>query len=249
MAINGYTGWSSHCNRVILDSTTITIGESATRSSELEQGNKRTALKSMFVPDKYSVVMEFEWEQKDEYGKTELQYFYEWYKYIHKFGTVPFEFPKILYSPSTGIKVYDDKNTSGQVEYYKITSAVEGKKSGTKVQITMTWVSVYGGAISIGNREPSVNFIEATTEYLDIFFSSIGDLIPCLQDFKVFVKGVEVEKKGIYYDGFNTVRIYFDYSSLGNITGSYSVTFSYSYSSETFSYSIEKGKFVTYLTA
>lgn len=248
MAINGYIGWSSHCNRVILDSTTITIGENATRNSELEQGNRRTALKSMFVPDKYSVVMEFDWEKKDDYGKTELQYFYEWYKYSHKFGTVPFEFPNILYSPNAGVKVYDDKNAYGKVEYYKITSAVEGKKSGTKVQISMTWESVYGGAISISEKEPAVNFIEATSEYLDIYFSSIGELVPCMQDFTVYVNEIAVNKSGIYYDGFETVRIYFDYTVPDGIAGRVPISFSYSYSSETASFSIAKDKYKTYFT-
>lgn len=246
MAINGYIGWSSHCNRVILDSTSITIGENATRNSELEQGGKRTALKSLFVPDKYSVTMEFEWDKKDEYGKSEVQYFYEWFKYKHKYGTVPFEFPKILYSPSTGIKSYDDSNAYGAVEYYKITSAAEGKKSGSKIQITMTWETVYGGAITIAESEPKVNFIEATSKYIDIYYSAMGDIIPVLQDFKVFVDGSEVEKTGIYYDGFKTVRIYFNYNSTA-VVGT-SVTFSYSYSNGSYSFSIEKGKYSAYFS-
>lgn len=245
MAINGYIGWSSHCNRVILDSTSISIGEGATRSSELEYGNKRTSLKSMFIPDKYSVVMEFEWDKKDQYGKCELQYFYEWFKYKHKCGTVPFEFPKILYSPNSGIRVIDDKYGYGAVEYYKITSAVNGKKSGTKVQVEMTWETVYGGQISIKEPEPAVNFIESENGFLDIYYSFIGDLVPVMQDFTIFVDNSERTKKGIYYDGFNTVRIYFEPLSSEKSIATHEVTFSYSYSTETYSFSVAKDKFKT----
>ncbi len=244
MAISNYTGWSSHCNRVILDSTTITVGENATRSSELEQGNRRTALKSLFVPDKYSVVMEFEWEKKDEYGKSELQYFYEWYKYKHKYGTVPFEFPKILYSPNSGIRKDDDKNAYGQVEFYKITSAIEISKSASKVQVSMTWVSVYGGIISITERKPEVNFIEATRNYLDIHFTSVGDLIPCSQDFYIYIDSKKYYPTGFYYDGFDTVRLYFDYSNSGT-SGTHTISFEYNYITETSQFSIPNSQYTT----
>ena len=112
----------------------------------------------------------------------------------------------------------------------------------------MTWTSVYGGAMSISEKEPAVNFIEATSEYLDIYFSSIGDLVPCMQDFTVYVNGTAVNKSGIYYDGFETVRIYFDYTIPDGTTGSVPVSFSYSYSSETASFSIAKDKYKTYFT-
>lgn len=248
MAVNGYIGWSSHCNRIILDSTSITIGKNATRQSELEFGNKRSLLKSMFIPDEYSVTMEFEWDKTDEYGKSELQYFYEWYKYKHKYGTIPFEFPKILYSPNSGIKPQDDIFQYNSVEFYKITSAIEGSKSGSKVQIKMTWETVYGGVISIEEPEPTVNFIEATTSHLDIFYSSIGDLIPVLQDFKVYVQDEEVEKTGFYFDGTSIVRIYFT-CPLSPTPTSKVVTFSYLYEDETTEINIPKDAFTTVIEA
>lgn len=251
MSVNGYIGWSSHCNRIILDSTSITLGEEATTQTELASGRKRSALRGSYCPDKYSVTMEFEWEQTDESGKNELQYFYEWYKYKHKFGTVPFEFPKILYSPNSGIKPYDDHYSYREVEYYKITSAVEGKKSGTKVQVNMTWETVYGGVISINEPNPSVNFIEATSSFLNIYYTSIGDLIPVLRDFTVYIDDTEVQTNGIYFDGINTVRIFYNFTpefEQGQTERTFRVTFAYRYSTETYSFVINKDDFITTFT-
>ena len=116
MAVQNYTGWATGVNRIILDSTSFTFGENALKNDELENGLKRSKKRSAFCPDKFSVKMAFNWVDEvilHTYdaqgniltdiptGKTEFQLFTEWYKYQHKYGSVPFEFPRILYSQNT----------------------------------------------------------------------------------------------------------------------------------------------------
>lgn len=219
MAISGYIGWSTYVNKVILDSTTITVGKNATKSDELLNGWRRTKLRTLNVPDEYSVLMEFNWldEVVDpttnvSTGKTELQHFYDWYKYKHKFGTIPFEFPKILYSPQTGIKVYDEDaaNKVVETEYYKIVDAIEASKSGYCVQMKMTWQSVYGGTINISDTTAKVSNIEATDGYVDIYFSTLADTIPVSGDFTIYIDDTETTVTGSFYNNSYTLRLYFD---------------------------------------
>lgn len=208
--VNGYVGWATNVNRVILDSTTITVGENAIKTDELDSGLKRTKLRGSYTPDKYSVVMEFDWLNKiPGTDRTEYQLFLEWYKYVHKFGTIPFEFPSILYSPESGIKTIDAENNNSTVEYYKITAALEGSKSGTKVQVKMTWETVYGGVVSIPDSVDTVMSVNAKNGYVDINYSSIGSISPTSAEFTLYIDGAETEKTGFYYDGHKVARIYF----------------------------------------
>lgn len=208
--VNGYTGWATGVNRVILDSTTITLGENAVKSDELDSGLRRSWLKGSYVPDKFAVVMEFDWLNEVEgRGKTEYQLYCEWYKYVHKYGSVPFEFPAILYSPMSGLLVIDSKSQPSRVEYYKITSSVEGAKSGEKVQVKMTWESVHGGVVSIPDTKDEVIGIDAHNGYFDINYSSVGSVSPTQAEFDVYIDSVPVSKTGFYYDGARTVRIWF----------------------------------------
>lgn len=209
--IAGYTGWCPTVNRVILDSTTITLGENAIKSDELDSGGKRTRLKSDAPSEKYSVTMEFNWIKKDEKGKTELQRFYDWYQYDHRYGSVPFEFPQIIYSPTSGIKVIDDASNVYRSEYYKITSAVEGSKSGESVQIKMTWKTVYGGVVSY--TEDSIEsgdvLIYPHNGFIDIYFSTLPPVIPPTTSISL-----SIEKDGVPLEGFSTVQgSYFDNSN------------------------------------
>ncbi len=131
MAIQNYIGWPVNVNQIVLDSTTISIGEGALRTDELENGHKQSIQKSPYVPEKYQIKMSFDWvNEVGTTGKTEYQLFTDWYKYRHKCGSVPFEFPEILYSSNTGIPTLDQHQNVQYTEYYKITSATEGAKSG-----------------------------------------------------------------------------------------------------------------------
>lgn len=224
MAVQNYTGWATGVNRIILDSTSFTFGENALKNDELENGLKRSKKRSAFCPDKFSVKMAFNWVDEvilHTYdaqgniltdiptGKTEFQLFTEWYKYQHKYGSVPFEFPRILYSQNTGILIYDEVNGNDTVEYYKITSAVSGNKSGDCIEITMDWEAVYGGVVSVDSVSPAVVGMTATTTYMDIYFSEVADTAPVAQMFSLFFDDVLTPKTGFCFDGSKTARIYY----------------------------------------
>ncbi len=210
--IENYIGWASHVNRVILSSTNITSGENATDTENLSSGGKRTVLKSGYIPDKYNVQMEFEWEQPVKIynsqgqitqvlDKTEYQLFMDWYKYQHKFGSIPFEFPKIIYSPQSGIRVVDNGYNNREVEYYRITSAVQGQKSGTKVAVNMTWESIYGGSVTIEESEAQCNGVSyACSTYIDISFSALANTEPVSGLFELYVDNTQVPISGFYFD-------------------------------------------------
>lgn len=242
MAVQDYIGWATGVNRTILDSSNITVGENAIRTDELESGLKRSVKKNAFCPDKFSVKMVFNWTDEvilktydnngnviseTPTGKTEYQLFTEWYKYYHKFGTVPFEFPTILYSQDTGIFVNDwvyseDRDRRWQVpsnvSYYKITSSVPANKSGECVEVDMTWEVVYSGVISISPDLPEVRDCEASEDYLDIHFVALGTTAPTSQMFTVYIDDEEKEITGFYYDGFSTVRLYYEHTLTGDVT-------------------------------
>lgn len=220
MAIQDYIGWPTDVNRIILDSTSITFGESATKSDELESGIKRTILKGSFTPDKYNVTMSFDWLHKiPGRNKTEYELFTDWYKYKHKYGSVPFEFPKILLASNTGVAIYDtvDKR-EGSVEYYRINSAVQGKKSGEEVEVSMTWENVYTGVVSVDTPLPEAVGIQANPNYVDIFFSAVSDTAPIHEQFTVEIDGSAVTPNGFCYDGSRTVRIYYPEVQHGSVT-------------------------------
>lgn len=223
MAVQGFVGWPTGVNRTILDSTSFTFGENALKTDELENGLKRSRKRGAFCPDKYPVKMVFDWVNHVyvngvDTGKTEFQLFTEWYKYQHKYGSVPFEFPRILYSQNTGITIIDDNAGNTNVEYYKITAAVNGQKSGECIEVDMSWESVYGGIVSIDTPAPAIQSIRATTDYVDIYFSAVSVSAPTSQMFTVYIDDLEVEKTGFYYDGNTTVRIYYAHKMHGTTT-------------------------------
>lgn len=220
MAIQGYIGWATQCNRVILDSTNITLGDNALRTESLESGYKRSIARSAFVPEKYQVKMAFNWtDEIGNTGKTEFDFFTDWYKYRHKYGQIPFEFPKLLYSSNTGIDVYDTVNLRPSVvEFYKITSAVTGQKSGGEIEVDMTWETVYGGVVSIETPLPSILNIEAHPDYVDIHFATVSDTAPTSNNFTLYIDNVAAEISGFCFDGSYTVRLYYSHHNHATVT-------------------------------
>lgn len=243
--IENYIGWPFGVSKVILSDTSISMGEEATNSDSLQSGIKRTELKGGYIPDKYAVVMEFEWEspmsQSDP--KTEYQHFCEWYKYKHKFGSVPFVFPKIVYSPQTGIRVLDNPDNDPEyLEYYKITSGISNaQRSGSKMRISMTWETVFGGIVQY--TDPALNennvSVSATAKYVDISISNIpyGTSSPTAGDFTIKIDNQSKAITASYFDddtgnmrlwydevtteGEHTIDVtVVDYASLTNVTKS-----------------------------
>lgn len=229
MVIQNYIGWPIGVNQIILDSSTIKLGDNALKVDELENGHKRTMMRGAVTPEEYSIVMDFNWVDTVEgTDKTELQLFYDWYKYRHKYGSVPFEFPKILYSPMTGIKVVDEHNAFSYVEYYKITSAIEGRKSGHCVEVTMTWKSEYGGVISIPTPLPLIQTAEAVNGYVDITFSSVSDTAPTSSMFSLYIDSASKDITGFYFNN-KRARVYFEPLSYEN-SGVHELQFELNYS-------------------
>ena len=233
LMIDEYIGWPTHVNRVILSETKINIGTNARNEETLKSGGKRSELAGAFCPDIYTVTMDFEADSKvkiknpsgqviGQLNKTEYQLFVEWFKYKHRFGLIPFEFPKIIYSPQSGIYSLDQ---GSEVEYYKITSVVECVKSGSCMRITMTWQSVYGGQVMILEDSASINGItKVTNQYIDITFSSISDTAPTQLLFTLYIDDEEQEISGFFYDDAYTVRLYFEELQSGTHTFSFSMS-------------------------
>ena len=224
-------GWPTNVNRIILSETTISVGKDAIVNETLKSGRKRSELAGSFCPDVFSVTMDFEADTpKADLDKTEYQLFTEWYKYRCKYGSVPFEFPEIVYSPQSGF--YPEP--LGRTNIYKITSAVECGKSGTCQRIRMTWESVYSGGIQVITEGATVgeNCITGLTkDYLEITFTSMGTNAPTLQNFTVYKTpdgGTQsaVTVKSLAYDNAYTVRLYFQTPLTA---GSYTVTFATNY--------------------
>ena len=243
--IQGYVGWATGVNRTVYDSSNITLGENALKTDELENGLKRSRKRGAFCPDKFSVKMRFNWIDEVFINgvnthRTEYQLFTEWYEYFHKYGSIPFEFPKILFSQDTGIMVLDTvDNGPINVEYYKITSSVPGVKSGEDIEVDMSWEAVYGGVVDVTTDTPLVDTCTATANYIDIFFSVLGTTAPTSQMFAIYsgtqsTQDTSVPITGFYYDNANTVRIYY-----GEQTSGTTITFSLNYPG----YTVAKGTF------
>ena len=224
MIVQEYTGWPTGVNSIVLDGSSVKIGEGALKNDTLESGLIRGSLRNSYVPDVFPVTMEFDWEIKDEQGETEYTRFIKWYKYIHKFGLIPFEFPQILYSPVTGITVVDINSQSYKVEYYKITSAIEGSKSGTKVKMNMTWKSVYSGVVQVETQPEQIHDLLLFDNHCSIIFSSLSNVNPVSNNFKIYIDNfdVETEKLGYFYND-AIASIYFPPLT----PGSHSITFEY----------------------
>lgn len=200
----------------MLTISSILVGENATTQEETLSGKKISILKGSFVPKKYSIEMDFDWEKPIRDGKTEYQLFLEWYEYRHKFGTVPFIFPKIIYSPRTGIKI-EDENSPCEYEYYKIEGPVDGVKHGSSVKVKMTWKEVYSGILSVADPVSMMNgILKVTKDYVEVSFSTESDVEPFQSDFSLIVDYTTADIGGFAFDSFEG-RLYFASSlSSGN---------------------------------
>lgn len=172
MANLSYCGWANHVNRIILSSTGVTVGDGAIVSDSLESGGqKKSRLVSSNPPDKFSVTMAFDFSTPVYNNYTELDLFWLWYKNVHKFGTVPFEFPAILLNSNRQagdsqeainhiINRINNGDTTAKLpdrEFYCITSAVNGSKEGLSQKVTMTWETYATSTIQVEDEEYTVD--------------------------------------------------------------------------------------------
>lgn len=227
-----YIGWANNVNKIILDSTNVTVGEGAVVQDSTESGGqKKSRLTCANPPDKFSVTMKFSFaeDSKDANGRTEVDRFWTWLKWVHRYGVNPFMFPAILINSNRQqgysqediehiIKRIENGDPTAKLpdnEYYKITSAANGEKSGTDQQITMTWETFATGVISVPDTTAEVNRISAENGKVDIFLTSIPDTEPTIDTWTLYITpplGTKTEetKNFFYYDGIATATLYFD---------------------------------------
>lgn len=236
-----YIGWATGVNKIILDSTTVSVGEGAVVQDSLETGGqKKSRLVSANPPDIYSVTMEFSFadESKDSDGLTEADRFFTWYKWRHCYGTNPFKFPAILLNTNRQrgfsseergyIAARKNNGTGGSLtgddvpdyEYYCITSAAEASKSGTDVQVAMTWETYATGAITIPDDTSEIDHIEAEDGHVDVVLTSTPATEPTTDTWELMVtdqKGTEAKESVTHcvFDGDVTARLYFARRTMG----------------------------------
>lgn len=221
-----YIGWPTNVNKTILASTPVTVGEGATVQDSLESGGQKK-IRNVCAnpPDKYEVAMEFSFaeESKDEHGLTEIDRFWSWYKWAHCYGANPFEFPAILLN-SNRQKGFSQEDVSyGNIpdkEYYQITSPVNGSKSGTHQQVTMTWETYATGVIQIPAETSMVDRIVAENGYVDVILTSKPQTEPTDSTWTFTINDQPVANdfiKKTRYDGDVTTRLYFEPFTTPNI--------------------------------
>lgn len=218
-----YISWATNVNKIILDSTTIKVGDGAVAKDDLESGGiKRSRLVSANPPDVYSVTMAFDFVEKGLDGLTELERFFTWYKWVHKYGVNPFRFPAILIN-SNRQKGFSQEDVSylahqrhveeseiPDYEYYCITSAVEGQKSGNSLSVTMTWETYATGVIVIPEPQCDIDKIEAENGLVTVFMTSTPTLEPTPLTWKLYIDGQRKTVNNCIFDGEDIAYLYFD---------------------------------------
>lgn len=219
-----YIGWAVNVNKEIIDSTTISVGTGATVEDSLETGGqKKKRLICANPPDRYNVTMAFNCVEKGNDGLTELERFYSWYKWQHCYGVNPFVFPAILINSNRqqGMSQEDvdyivfriahgDPNARlPDNEYYIITSAVEGSKSGNHLQLTMTWETYATGVLNIAADTSEVDRISAENGYVDVYLTSTPTFEPTVDTWTMKINDVVTTPTYCYFDGDVKVRLYF----------------------------------------
>lgn len=197
-----YIEWEPNVNKIILDNAEIQMGENATVSDSLENGDKRKRLALTFVPDTYSVTMDFDWVHEIADGLTEKDLFIQWYKYKHKYGVNPFKFPSIILGPSRS-----------KYSYYTIENAVRGVKHGDYERFTLTFKEYYSGAIEI-TEVCQVDHVEVENGTFYITLTTVPasgkekdfENVSVTKNEKTFT----LNNKQFFYDGDKTVRMTFD---------------------------------------
>jgi len=231
-----YIGWATNVNKKILDSTSISVGNGATVEDSLETGGqKKKRLVCANPPDKYSVTMEFECDTKGADGLTEYERFMAWYKWQHCYGVNPFIFPAILINSNrqNGNSQEEIENIQARIlngdptakmpdeEYYQITSAVDGSKSGHHQQVSMTWETYATGAFTIPDEVATVQAISAQNGYVDITLTATPATEPTTQTWTLKIDNVITPVTACVFDGDVTVRYYFTpFVSPGRYTAS-----------------------------
>lgn len=200
-----FTGWPSYVNRRIIDSTNVTVGEGGVIAEAIEGSSKTKRRVTEFnTPDKYSVTMHFDCYQKlyvyedgspipntdPLYGTTEKERFFNWFKGVHKYGTVPFDFPAILWNSNAQESFNEDEVARGAIptnEYYIIESAAEGTKHGDMIAVTMTWKTFSTNEYEVEEEIAYVNSIDIHDGYAIVHLDGTPVTTPSSANFSVTI--------------------------------------------------------------
>lgn len=209
-----YVGWAKNVNKVIIDSTSVNIGDKAVVEDDLEIGKKKRRVKMSNVPDTFEVTMDFDWFQKDSKGLTEKDRFLQWYKNVHRYGCNPFEFPSICAGSGSPV---------GTNEWYRITSGIKGQKSGLCMRVTMTWETVYNGVIKVSAPTMEIDHIEAFADHCNVILKAQPPIEPTSQTWQLQIfkssNPITVIPNRFYYDDYRTAIIYYpEITEKGNYT-------------------------------
>lgn len=252
--MSAFCGWATNVNKIILDSTSITVGENAVYEETLESGGlNRSRLKDSVSVDKFAVVMNFSVNEKDSNGYSEIDRFWRWYKYTHKYGTVPFEFPAILINSNhaAGFSTEDTEyRTDGVLnipkqEYYRIISAVQGTKSGTDIQVNMTWATYATDVIIIPDEDVIPETVTLVSDRcLKVTLMDFTTLTsqPATNGWGVTIDETVYTPVNSYFDG-RAVFLHFQ-SELPALAGWHEVTVSYDGHTATGEYEYDNGEIV-----
>lgn len=210
--------WAENVNQRILDSTQINIGEGGYVEDKASSGEfKERRLTSLSVPDTFSVVMDFDWLEKDVNGLSEFDRFIIWYKYIHKRGTKPFYFPSITKFNVNGSIVRTNPVTKEkELCQYKITSGIKPQKSGFSMRCSMIWEEVYSGTgIYVLPKTCVLDRMIVQNGHIKTYFNITPSKPKEATDFQIQAKKIadtdyeDIPITAVTNDG-NITHIYFD---------------------------------------
>lgn len=193
-------GWATDVNQKIIDETTFSIGDGGRIKDSSSTGYEDERATALASPDKYKVVMYFDWGGKgsefqtgiDANGFTEYERFVRWYKFKTQKGANPFWFPSITRSPIDNLISTDDSRMS----LYKIDSALQISKSGYSMKVSMDWKEVYSGIISIPEIPLEIIRIDASNGRLDVICNQIPYSVPVITNFDLYIKEKSVSDWG-----------------------------------------------------
>lgn len=193
-------GWAADVNQLISDETTFSMGDGGRVKDSTSSGYEEERSTALAYPDKYKVVMYFDWGGAgsefqtpiDANGYTEYDRFIRWYKFKTNNGANPFWFPSITKSPMDNIT----PNSDNKMSLYKIDSGLQISKSGYSMKVSMDWKEVYSGVIQMPTMTLEVIRIEASNGRLDVICNQIPYSIPTVTNFDLYVKQASSQSWG-----------------------------------------------------
>lgn len=197
--------WPKNVNQIVIDDAQLDFGTEALVTDTLENGLKRSRLSLTNPPDKFSFSMDFDWTiaSMDADGLTEKDRFIQWYKYRHKFGSNPFQFPNIILGSE------NDKSYC----YYTIEKATPGQKHGDCVRFKLTFKEYVSSKISIPYTN-GIDHLEVTNGVINIVLRNVPLNTPSKDSFNIqcINENGETEDLDILYwsfDEYKTVKVGF----------------------------------------